>query len=433
MMKSILFSELVSIMVVVIAILIVISTIQLQPLQNRQVLAQNITLASKSGNLTGLRIALNTVGVNNNSINKISSPTLHREEQQSPLLITQSMRAGIQREQHLAITKTLQLPRPHTAAIAPSAKLNGTYYVFSSNRGELRTPQNNTHTGEFGNGIKIALIVPTFTQAAYNNAFYKFYEKYANVPYGTNVTSDLNLLSSKVLQIDMASSRSAFAMLQLVGNLKWITQQSNITVLSDADVDSGSIFAKTRDNNNNAYDVIILGHQEYVTQKEYDNLRKFVANGGTMIILDGNVFYAEVKYDRSNQTVTLVKGHWWAFNGKSAWKSVGERWRNETSKWVGSNYLCYRCVNKFINDPFGYTPHEEQYITNPHDIILLNYDASLTKSVLKSKPVIASYELNYQRGRVIALGIYSEDIISNGRFDRYLDSLLLQYDIKIRD
>jgi hypothetical protein len=87
----------------------------------------------------------------------------------------------------------------------------------------------------------------------------------------------------------MASSRSAFAMLQLVGNLKWITQQSNITVLSDADVDSGSIFAKTRDNNNNnnAYDVIILGHQEYVTQKEYDNLRKFVANGGTMIILDG--------------------------------------------------------------------------------------------------------------------------------------------------
>ena len=341
------------------------------------------------------------------------------------------MRAEVQREQHLAITKT-PLPQPHTATIAPSAKLNGTYYIFSKNRGELRTPQNNTHTGEFGNGIKIALILPTFTEAAYNNAFYSFYDKYANVPYGTNITSDLNLLSSKVIRIDLPSSRSAFAMLQLVGNLKWITQKSNITVLTDADVDNGSIFAKNRDNNN-AYDVIILGHQEYVTQKEYDNLRKFVANGGTMIILDGNVFFAQVKYDRSNQTVTLVKGHWWAFNGKSAWKSIGERWRNETSKWVGSNYLCYRCVNKFTNDPFGYTSHEEQYITNPHDIILLNYDASLTKSVLKSKPVIASYELNYQRGRVIALGIYSEDVLSNGRFDRYLDNLLLQYDVKIRD
>ena len=30
----------------------------------------------------------------------------------------------------------------------------------------------------------------------------------------------------------------------------------------------------------------------------------------------------------------------WAFNGKSAWKSVDERWKNETSQWVGSNYLC---------------------------------------------------------------------------------------------
>ncbi|HEY6882433.1 MAG TPA: N,N-dimethylformamidase beta subunit family domain-containing protein [Nitrososphaeraceae archaeon] len=211
-----------------------------------------------------------------------------------------------------------------------------------------------------------------------------------------------------------------------------MTQGANITVLTDADVDNDLIFTKNRPAN--AYDIIILGHQEYVTQKEYDNLRKFVTNGGTMIILDGNVFFAEVKYDRSNQTVTLVKGHWWAFNGKSAWKSVNERWAKETSTWVGSNYLCYRCVNKFTNDPFGYTPHEEQYVTNPHDIILLNYDASLSRSIMsRSKPVIASYELSYQKGRTIALGIYSEDIISNGRFDRYLDSLLLQYDIKISD
>jgi len=63
-------------------------------------------------------------------------------------------------------------------------------------------------------------------------------------------------------------------------------------------------------------------------------------------------------------------------------------------------------------------------------LLFLNYDASLSRSISRSKPVIASYELSYQRGRTIALGIYSEDIISNGRFDRYLDSLLLQYDIK---
>jgi hypothetical protein len=42
--------------------------------------------------------------------------------------------------------------------------------------------------------------------------------------------------------------------------------------------------------------LISLGHQEYVTQKEYDNLKRF-ANGGAMLILDGNVIYTEVKYD----------------------------------------------------------------------------------------------------------------------------------------
>ena len=60
-------------------------------------------------------------------------------------------------------------------------------------------------------------------------------------------------------------------------------------------------------NTTNKYDILILGHQEYVTQQEYTNLKTFVANGGTMILLDGNVFYAQVGYDRSTQTITLLK------------------------------------------------------------------------------------------------------------------------------
>jgi hypothetical protein len=132
-----------------------------------------------------------------------------------------------------------------------------------------------------------------------------------------------------------------------------------------------------KNHKSNAYDVLILGHQEYVTQKEYDNIKKFVANGGTLIILDGNVFFAEVNYDINTQTVTLVKGHWWAFNGKSAWKSVGERWKQETSRWMGSNYLCYQCVSRFTNDPFEYRPHEEQYVTNQNDTIVMNYNAAI--------------------------------------------------------
>jgi hypothetical protein len=27
------------------------------------------------------------------------------------------------------------------------------------------------------------------------------------------------------------------------------------------------------------------------------------------------------------------------------WRSIAERWAHETSQWVGSTYLCYRCVS----------------------------------------------------------------------------------------
>jgi hypothetical protein len=94
-------------------------------------------------------------------------------------------------------------------------------YVFSQNRMEISSPNNNSHTGEFRKGVKIAVVMPTFTAAAYNNAFYTFYKKYIHAPRGLNITTDLNLLSSKVTN-EPSSSASGFAMLYLLGNLKWI-------------------------------------------------------------------------------------------------------------------------------------------------------------------------------------------------------------------
>jgi hypothetical protein len=307
------------------------------------------------------------------------------------------------------------------------------------------TPENDNAdiSSQFGKGVRIALVEPTFTAAAYNNSFYVFYQKYSHVPAKTNITNDMSLLSSKVFNYPTITPttkvHSAFAMLSLLKNFKLISPDSNITVLTDAGVDNGSIFENRGDNrgidtNNNAYDVIILGHQEYVTQQEYNYLKKFVSNGGTMFLLDGNVFYAQVKFDRNTNTVTLVKGHGWAFNGKSAWKSIDERWAKETSEWVGSNYLCYSCDITFANDPWEYQHHEEQYITNHNDKILMNYNASLLHYPIPLlRPIIATYELNYQKGKVISLGIYSDDIITNERFDKYLDNLVLQYSVQKQD
>ena len=316
-------------------------------------------------------------------------------------------------------------------------RTNRTYYYMQTNtksknqlanlENSISSGNNNTNSSNDGilnKAVNIALVAPTFTAAAYDhNSFYTFYKSYSNTSLGTNVTSNLNLLSKNITNHDIL--RASLVMLNLVDNLKLINPNSHITILNDADVDNGSLFSNYK--NNNIYDVAILGHQEYVTQQEYDNLKKFVTNGGTMVLLDGNVFFAQVKYNPHTKTESLVKGHWWAFNGKSAWRSIGERWANETSQWVGSNYLCYRCVSTFGNDPFEYRPHEEQYISNHNDSILLNYYAVITDKKIKldnKQPMIATYKLNYQKGKVVALGIFSDDVIDNATFNKFFDNLL---------
>ena len=43
-----------------------------------------------------------------------------------------------------------------------------------------------------------------------------------------------------------------------------------------------------------------------------------------------------------------------------------------------------------------------------------------------TKHIIATYELRYQKGKVIAFGIYSDDVITGNKFDKYFDRLLLK-------
>jgi hypothetical protein len=45
--------------------------------------------------------------------------------------------------------------------------------------------------------------------------------------------------------------------------------------------------------------------------------------------------------------------------------------------------------------------------------------------------VIATYELNYKKGKETALGIYSDDIIANHRFNEHFDSLKLAWNSSV--
>lgn len=80
--------------------------------------------------------------------------------------------------------------------------------------------------------LRIALIVPIFTGAAYNHAFYIFYKHFASVRAGENVTNHLSLLSSLVTKPKIphfaALDASAYAMrylykhLSLLAPKKWL-------------------------------------------------------------------------------------------------------------------------------------------------------------------------------------------------------------------
>jgi len=290
----------------------------------------------------------------------------------------------------------------------------------------------------------IALVEPSFTNAAYDNSYYIFYRLNANTSDNQNITKYLNLLTNKVNKSPIIAGST---LLSVRKNIEWLMPNYNIGLLTDVDVHNGSIF--TEDNKlHNKFDVLILGHQEYVTQEEYYNLKRFVANGGILILPYSNTFYSEVSYDKNNESIRLVKGHGWAFNGKSAWNSIKERWENETSQWIGSNYLCYSCNITFANNPFEYKHHEEQFITNPEVKILLDYNATISEhnnlqevksnnsdiennkdpTKISKNVRIAAYEHDYKKGKVIALGIYPNGALMNDdRFNRFFDSILLKY------
>jgi hypothetical protein len=94
---------------------------------------------------------------------------------------------------------------------------------------------------------------------------------------------------------------------------------------------------------------------------------------------------------------------------------------------MGSNYkCCFGWDFTFHNDPFGITHVEEQHITNPRAEILLDYNATVDRP--DEKFTIATYALEYKKGKVLTLGIWTVGkLFENERFLRFFDSLLYQY------
>lgn len=64
---------------------------------------------------------------------------------------------------------------------------------------------------------------------------------------------------------------------------------------------------------------------------------------------------------------------------------------------------------------------KQSLVISPSQQLSINKEAHIN-----TKHVIATYELRYQKGKVIAFGIYADDIITSNKFDKYFDSLLFK-------
>lgn len=272
---------------------------------------------------------------------------------------------------------------------------------------------------------RLAVVNPLFTDGAYNvDGFYEFYPKYDNVSEDTGVTTNLNLLTSQIPDYDIESKKAAT---RLINHLEQLTG-GNIYSISDEDVHEGYIFNK---DGSNAYDVLFFLHDEYATKYSYSHLKQFVRNGGTIVFMDGNALYAEIKYNPDLHTVVLLRGHGWRFDGNSAEKNVHERWLNENKDWVGSSFLWSHIEAgvTFRNNPFNYSHFEENYVSNPQDHILYDYGAVIPSATLSDNGAdralkIATYSLQYGKGKIVMLGLYTQRLLNNTKFLDFFDNMV---------
>jgi hypothetical protein len=334
-------------------------------------------------------------------------------------------------------------------------------------------PPSHAPTSTEESPLRVAFVKPSFTYAAYSlDGFYTFYDKYSDeIDKTTNVTTDLNMLTVEVpdetyihYKDDPSDPPTVPVQQEYYDTLMGLVEQrssssQNETVsikddegggngddlppiqiadITDKEVHEGKIFDSA---GNNAYDVLFLFHQEYVTQEEYDNLKKFVVqNGGTIVFNTANTFTVEVKYDSADNTVTLVRGHTWAYDGSScAWRAYPrERWINENQQWVGSNFMEDPQSDDvtFSNNPFNYEHSEEQFITNPNATIIHDFevtedttnelgDERVEQHFPDLETVVATYEMISGKGKVINLGIFGHTLDDNEAFLEFYDEGIL--------
>jgi hypothetical protein len=274
--------------------------------------------------------------------------------------------------------------------------------------------------------IRLAVVKPIFTTTAYSS-FYDFFRAHARTPNGSVVKKDIGLLNATVVDSWGWSDGLSRFLSSDAARRSGLVVGTSLQVLTDIGVSGGALFKSDGSRN---YDVLILGFTEYVTEQEYVAYRQFAASGGTIIFMDATNFLAEVRYYPQTNHLSLVKGHGWGFDGKSAWPDQFARWKSENAAWVGSNYCSSGAGNRYdgaliiggnpissyLQGKFGprvflsYGGHEENCLTNMTGTTVIAMWSQTTPGPHKA---VAAYLHRHLKGMVLHLGAMGGDVIQS--------------------
>jgi hypothetical protein len=286
--------------------------------------------------------------------------------------------------------------------------------------------------------MSVAVIKPVFTSTPYSEyptgSFYAFYKKYVQAT--GNITTDLGWLTTSV-KLGMGYQGGwghTFPLYQFLSSSAakncGLVMGKNLEVISDINVTQGALF---NPDGSRRFDALVIGHTEYVTQTEYDQLRLFVAAGGRLVAMSSNMFYGRVTYDPVTMLETFRAGHGgYGFNGVTAWHNKTVSFARNTSEWTGSSYCCFHrftysggvanasnTVGAALKQYYGgildptYTTHEENAVTN--------FTRTSVVATFHSQAglIVAAYIHRYVKGSVFCLCVFGEDSINSDPSTQY--------------
>jgi hypothetical protein len=280
--------------------------------------------------------------------------------------------------------------------------------------------------------------------SANGTSFYGFYADHAGQP--GRITKDLWKLDTKVSNAylwndgwgwDYPSYLFVNSPAGTSCGLRWGV---NVHAVTDIQIDEGRLFSA---NGSRLYDVVIMGHEEYVTASEYSQLQRFVSGGGRIVTVGADDMNVLVTYDPKTGVESYVKGHGFARNTsgvywEGSWAVTSRPFEANNTLFFGSSLCCphgkYVYSGAMVNgsDPIGralarkFGPHVFQQYSSHEESAIRNWtDTSVIATFVSEIPegcaggTVAAYAHRFHRGSVVSLSIFGLDSICSDRSMQY--------------